>query len=291
MTIRLRESFFDGYAARFVLDVIPKAEQTALIPDMVSLDDPYATLPYTLEVGESEDEDFSVTVLEGLRACGFERCYLVAADVHDPAYGEDDLSGDFIVHEDGSATLYQQVLYHDYHSAKDFEVTGISTPVVDGKADWEQRTRQDFTIHLEAAPITETQVYRPAEDGGIADAGIRVDAVRLTVAPQELYYIVEMTIVDEAAYAETDEGFLVEFIDPESTAAEPYAQRLRDGLTGVGSSSYVDEDGKHSDVLTLHLRQTGSLARSELHDSYVLRGFNCWEKNRYGTTVVEKEAE
>lgn len=45
------------------------------------------------------------------------------------------------------------------------------------------------------------------------------------------------------------------------------------GMTGSGSSTCFGDQ----------IIQTETLGREELHDSYTLRAFNCWDQERYET--------
>ena len=84
----------------------------------------------------------------------------------------------------------------------------------------------------------------------------------------------EFTVIDEAAFAATDDGLWFEFIDPQSTETAYASQRLAGGLSG--SSSVADLGGGH-------YVQTETLAKNALRDTYTLRAYNCLEKTRYET--------
>jgi len=100
----------------------------------------------------------------------------------------------------------------------------------------------------------------------------------MEVGPQDIHTEILYTVIDREAYNATENGLWFEFINPESTAEAPAAQRLQDGLYGYGTVSPLDGD----DMLNaVRFRQIESLARSELHDVYTLRAFSSWGKERF----------
>lgn len=105
-----------------------------------------------------------------------------------------------------------------------------------------------------------------AEPVEYADCGVRVDDLRLTLTPMAVYAEVEFTVIDEETYAATDSGLWFEFLDT-------HGERMSSGAA-MGGEIFEVEPGRY--------RQTESLGAMEaLPESVTLRGFNCWEKNRY----------
>lgn len=69
----------------------------------------------------------------------------------------------------------------------------------------------------------------------------------------------------------------------DSTADEPYEQRLTGGLSPSGTSHPTDGDSQTA----THFIQEETLGKNELHDSYTLRAFECWDKQRFDTHTFE----
>ena len=174
-------------------------------------------------------------------------------------------------------TWYIEQRYDDDRPAREVTLTVTATPYADPEAgeeslDWDRRAVLEKTLTLTADG--DTDIFVSAEPAVYADAGVRVDCVRIEVKPQELDATVEFTVIDEAAFAATDDGLWFEFIDPQSTETAYASQRLTGGLSGSDS---VEDLGGGRYV------QTETLAKNELRDTYTLRAYNCWEKNRYET--------
>ena len=137
-----------------------------------------------------------------------------------------------------------------------------------------------FTAKASAVDDEETIVsVEPVEYESI---GVRVDRVTMTAKPLEMDYAIEYTVVDAEKFAQTDDGLWFEFIDPNSTETEPYAQRLKDGFSRRGEVTPMDDT---------HYRQTGTLSLDEKADCYTLRAYECWEKRRFDTHEIRMKKE
>ncbi|MDR2902928.1 MAG: hypothetical protein LBU77_00225 [Clostridiales bacterium] len=100
------------------------------------------------------------------------------------------------------------------------------------------------------------------------DCGVRVDKVTLTGSPMSIYAEIEYTVIDKEKFAATDDGLWFEFIDENG-------DRLPDGAAGGDSIKPIDESRER-------FIQTWSLRAAEtLPSEITLRGYNCWDKNRY----------
>ena len=105
---------------------------------------------------------------------------------------------------------------------------------------------------------------------------MQVTSVTLTSTPMNTYTRIEFTVTDVDAYAKTDEGLWFEFLDENG-------ERLPSGSSTGGAVTPVGDDG-------LHFVQTDSLiAMESFPETVTLRGYNCWEKNRYETHTFEME--
>ena len=104
----------------------------------------------------------------------------------------------------------------------------------------------------------------------------------VTTKPLAMDYAIEYTVVDAEKFAQTDDGLWFEFIDPNSTETEPYAQRLKDGFSRTGEVTPMDDT---------HYRQTGTLSLDEKADCYTLRAYECWGKRRFDTHEIRMKKE
>lgn len=267
LAVNVRELYYDGRTARMTVDV--SAEDALLLGEDTQMDDAWGGL-----TGQESD---TRTVLDVWHERGEARVLRVGLHTADIEQGAADASLDWVLGEDGVLTWYIEQRYDDDRPAREVTLTVTATPYADPEAgeeslDWDRRAVLEKTLTLTAE--SGTDVCESAEPAVYADAGVRVDCVRIEVKPQELLATVEFTVIDEAAFAATDGGLWFEFIDPQSGETEYSAQRLTDGLSG--SSSVADLGGGR-------YVQTQTLAKNELRDIYTLRAYNCWEKNRYET--------
>lgn len=267
LAVNVRELYYDGRTARMTVDV--SAEDALLLGEDTQMDDAWGNL--------TGQEDNARTVLDVWHARGEARVLRVGLHTADIEQGAADASLDWVLGEDGVLTWYIEQRYDDESPSREVTLKVTATPYDDPEAgeeslDWDRRAVLEQTLTLTAE--SGTDVCESAEPAVYADAGVRVDCVRIEVKPQELLATVEFTVIDEAAFAATDGGLWFEFIDPQSGETEYSAQRLTDGLSG--SSSVADLGGGR-------YVQTQTLAKNELRDIYTLRAYNCWEKNRYET--------
>ena len=84
-----------------------------------------------------------------------------------------------------------------------------------------------------------------------------------------------------------------EFIDPQSTAADPYDQCLVSGLTSTGTARRVDDEsedeaGQPVEVGTAFY-QRDSIGLNALSDEYTLRVREFMEENRYESVTFRVE--
>lgn len=269
LAVNVRELYYDGRTARMTVDVAPADADTLLLGEDTQVDDAWGTL--TGQAGDAR------TVLDVWHERGDARVLRVGLYTADIEQGAADASLDWVLGVDGVLTYYIEQRYDDDRPAREVTLKVTATPYADPEAgeeslDWDHRAVLEKTLTLTAE--SGTDVYESAEPAVYAGAGVRVDCVRIEVKPQELVATVEFTVIDEAAFAATDDGLWFEFIDPQSTETAYAAQRLAGGLSG--SDSVADLGGGR-------YVQTQTLAKNALRDTYTLRGYNCWEKNRYET--------
>lgn len=261
LAVNVRELYYDGRTARMTVDVAPADADTLLLGEDTQMDDAWGEL--TGQAGDAR------AVLDVWHARGEAHVLRVGLYTADIEQGAADASLDWVLGADGVLTYYIEQRYDDDRPAREVTLKVTATPYADPEAgeeslDWDHRVVLEKTLTLTAE--SGTDVYESAEPAVYAGAGVRVDCVRVEVKPQELVATVEFTVIDEAAFATTDDGLWFEFIDPQSTETAYASQRLAGGLSGSGSVADLG-GGRYA--------QTETLAKNELRDTYTLRGYNC----------------
>ena len=289
LTIRVRELYYDGRTARMTVDVTPKDAKTLLLGTDCSMLDSWQSLAQPMD-GSWDDAD-TRTVLDVYRAGGYTSAYRISLWTSEAATGRADSAMDYTLGEDGTLTVYLEQSYDSDLPGRDIALVVDAIPFADPEGDildFDARRTASRELTMTAAraePTAQAQaeVYVNAAPIVYESVGVRVDSVRIEVKPLELYATVEYTVIDRERYAQTDDGLWFEFIDPDSTAELPYEQRLADGLAAGGSSYPADGD---LDTATRFVQQ-GTLGKNELRDSYTLRAFECWGKQRFETHTFE----
>ena len=130
--------------------------------------------------------------------------------------------------------------------------------------------RSSLNITLENTGIRElVSSVAPAE---YPSCGVRIDSMTLKASELAVYAEIRYTVIDKAKFDATDTGLCFEFLDANGN-------RLPDGAAAGGGTT--SKDG-------VHFVEASSLgAMKKLPREIVVRGFNCWEKNRYETHTFE----
>lgn len=265
----VREAIFDGQHVYITLAVTPADDSILLLGSDSMPDDMAADL-----LGEERAE--GLTIRDWAAKHG--KTKLVHTNVGDNAVaqGEQSIvnSIDFITEEDGTLVYMVHGAYEGSEDKIDVELLCISAPyTADENLLQENVERGSLGFELAAAaPIGRAQNVAPAT---YADCGVRVDRVTLTGSPMAVYYEIEYTVVDKAAYEKTDDGLWFEFLGADG-------ERLPIGASTGGESGEVE--GSEGKVFV----ERGSLEAMEtMPQEVTLRGYNCWEKNRYETHTFE----
>ena len=301
----VREAIYDGRRLRMVVDLSMDGEKPLLTAMDCALNDPFAWLH------RDGSEDGSRTVLDAYRSDGYTDLYYLATSISDGAEEGtmNSHSGDYMLQEDGTLTCYYEICFMDDLPQRSLTFSAQALPYVEadgetqpdsgangdsaadnasGNAAVEEEigmkldrdhpcAKVDVSFDLTATEITEERYVSdaPVEYESI---GVRVYQVTMTVKPLEIDYVISYTITDPEKYAVTDEGLWFEFIDPNSTEAEPSAQRLKAGSSNLDAAGNAD--------LTQVQEQSGTLALSELRDTYTMRAYECWNKQRFETHEI-----
>ena len=299
VTVSIRELYYDGRTSRMTVDVTPNAEHVLLVGEDICLSDPFINLTHEYVM---DGENDLRTVYQAAQEEGYKSVYAANFCVMDAEHGIAGGSMDYILGEDGTLTIFQQEEYAENRPQREVTFQVILMPYdapldPEGYADYDRRDTLETTLTLTAsasatdAPVRDGEIpnvfvsREPVEYPGV---GVRVDRLTIKVKPQDIYAIIDYTVTDMDAFARTDHGLWFEFIDPAKAMEQPaegnYAQqRLTSGLSGGGMVSPTDGEMEEPTMY----RQTETLGKNELHETYTLRAFDCWEKERFETHTFE----
>ncbi len=282
----LQESYYDGKILRLTAQIVPKVNALLIGPGS-SVENPISDLFWRTLDPEDEETEWESIGAYTLRV----------HDGHLARIGLDaemewiDYSSDFIRSEDGSYTWYLECQAQDETQETNVPLVLSYYPMTITE---EQLAAKQETIdfdHKETAVITktfhsvETKTYVCDSPMDFPSVGVRVQNVILTVTPLEIRVTLDYAITDLDVYQAQNDGLWFEFIDPKSTATEPHAQCVSNGLTSGGSIER--KDGLHDlpDEVGTVYRQTGAIGLDALSDQYTIRAYNVWDNTRYETAT------
>ena len=280
----VREVVYDGHRLWATVDINMDGEKPLLTGLDYGLDDEekWAWLRHD----ESETDDRSI--LEVYREEGYTDAYDIAASIYDED-DEQDTSFEVHLQDDGTLTFYESLVFEQEKAEREITVSVRAFKYFkyeekDGRMNLNQKPMAELKLRFTAkASAVDDETIVSVEPVEYESIGVRVDRVTVTTKPLEMDYAIEYTVVDAEKFAQTDDGLWFEFIDPNSTETEPYAQRLKDGFSRTGEVTPMDDT---------HYRPTGTLSLDEKADCYTLRAYECWEKRRFDTHEIRmKKAE
>ncbi len=290
VSVDVRELYYDGRTLRFVADVTPKEEKTLLVGTDLSLDNNFQNL--FRPTVEDWDESDKRTIRDMIKEMNYETVLNVNTWITMGASGS--VVGGSMDYRlaDGVLSVYRQIEFEDDRAERDVVINVSASPYVDPmnseRTDFGRYAHAKYPLHLTAAQF---ETDEPAQAGEIPNTyvctdpvvyesiGVRIDRLLIEVKPQEIYATIDYSVIDRERFDRLENGLWFEFIDPQSTEEAYHNQRLKGGLSGGGSAEWLDEE------YTM-FRQKETLARHELHDTYTVRGFSAWEKNRYDTHTL-----
>lgn len=290
VTVDIRELYYDGRISRMTADVTPKGENVLLMGEDACMEDLFINLSHEYVVDGDNDMR---SICQVIADEGYTDVYTVNVGVN----GQEDVvmgAMDYILGEDGTLTIYSQEEYADDLPERELKIHAIMMPyekpfTLGSQVSYEDRKELEETVTLQASAYEAgtkegelSNVYVSEAPTLYESIGVQVDRLLIEVKPQEIYVTLDYTVTDRAKYDQLEGGLWFEFIDPDSKADAYYDQRLRSGLTGGGSSGPVDGDPDTATRFT----QRETLARNELHDTYTLRAYECWEKERFETHTL-----
>ncbi len=288
VTVALRELYYDGYIARLTVDVTPKDPTLMLLGMDMSPEDNWQNMT---RLNGEWDENNTKTALDVFREGGYRTVYSVNCHLW-PANGESaGSSGDYNLSEDGILTAFDQTEFGqplpEREATLRVYLTPHGQPYTDAVYQWpDDQIVLELPVTLKQADYA-NETYVSTEPAEYPSVGVRVDEIRMEVRAQEIHASIDYTVTDRETYDALDYGLWFEFIDPQSTAEQPYDQRLKGGMSGMGSTGPTDGTDPNTAV---HFRQSETLGRNELHDTYTLRAYDAWEKDRFEehTFVMQK---
>lgn len=278
----ISELYYDGRIARMTVDLTPKDPTIMLLGPTMDVTDPWQNM--TLLSGSQEEADLR-TVLDVFNEGGYAAIYSADAWLWPISGDFPGGSGDHTLNEDGIFTQYCEIDFEDDQPQREVLFKLYLTPVpLSADSDIPRES-----IILECPLTLEStepgEVYGSTQPVAFPSVGVRIDQLLVEVKPQDLYVILDYTITDPEVYARMENGLWFEFIDPHSTAQAPYDQRLKGGMSGGGSVTGLDGDSQTA----TRFRQVETLGRNELHDTYTLRAYSAWSKERYETHAIPVE--
>lgn len=299
VAVSIRELYYDGRTSRMTVDIAPKNEHILLLGEDMCLSDPFINLTHEYVM---DGENDMRTVYQVTQEEGYEAIYAANFCTIDSDHGIAGGSMDYILSEDGTLTIFQQEEYAEDRPQREVTLQAMiipyDTPLTpESCSNYDRRETLETTLTLTASvsptdtPVLDGEIpnvfvnREPVEYPGV---GVRVDRLTIEVKPQDIYAMIDYTVTDMDAYAKTDHGLWFEFIDPDmeidpGQEGAYVRQRLTSGLSGGGMVMPLDDEKEQPTMY----RQTETLGRNELHETYTLRAFDCWEKERFETHTLE----
>lgn len=276
----VREVVYDGHRLWATVDINMDGEKPLLTGLDYGLDDEekWAWLRHD----ESETDDR--TILDVYKAENYTDAYYIVASVYDES-DDQNTSCEAHLQDDGTLTFYESISFEQAKAEREITVSvrAFKYEEKDGRMNLNQKPMAELKLRFTAkASAVDDETIVSVEPVEYESIGVRVDRVMVTTKPLEMDYAIEYTVVDAEKFAQTDDGLWFEFIDPNSTETEPYAQRLKDGFSRTGEVTPMDDT---------HYRQTGTLSLDEKAERYTLRAYECWEKRRFDTHEIRMKKE
>lgn len=253
----VREAVFDGKNVYIVVDVKPSSPGYLLLGPDASPSDPVGNMGPLFSGKTGTIADYARKNNKAMINTS-----VVLSGVN--------CSVDYLLEDDGTLVYMLNGSYTGNSAQEEIKMTCVAAPFVSREGtdviDELNRKRTTLSVTLKNSGTKET--VTSATPAIYSDCGVRVDKVMLTGSAMAIYAEIEFTVIDKEKFAETDGGLWFEFLDDTG-------KRVPDGASSSGSVQAVDEN---------HFIQKASLQASEaLPGEIILRGYNCWEKNRYET--------
>lgn len=266
VAFKVREALYDGAQLHVIIEARPKDAGKVLLMGFDQM--PEDLIINAGPVYEGDKRTFAQAAAEEGKSLIRVSLGLRVNDAHV------DGGADFLAEEDGTLVI---------HLSGSLEAQGDTIPLVcsysvsnlaDEKTAGKPKKGQ-FTFDL---PVnvhkTQRQYSGPA---AVDQTGVTVDKIILTKTDAGIYSELTFSISQDATEAEATlakGGLWFEYLDGQG-------QLIEAGVDDVGGGIYdlTLPDGTKSDTQFV---QTISLDLKELPDSITVRGYDCWEKTRFG---------
>ena len=251
----VREAVFDGQNVYIIVDAKPSGSEYLLLGPDASPSDPIGNMGPLFSDKTGTISDYARENNKKMVNTS-----VVISGVN--------CSVDFLLEDDGTLVYMLNGDYTVDSNASDVKLTCVAAPFVsrDGALSIDELDKKATTLSVTLKNSGTQDTVTSTVPAVYSDCGVRVDKVTLTGSAMAIYAEIEFTVIDKEKYAEANDGLWFEFLDDAG-------KRLPDGASSDGGVTTVDEN---------HFIQKASLQASEtLPSEIILRGYNCWEKNRY----------
>lgn len=260
-TISLREAVYDGNAVYMVLEAKPTSNDILLIGPDAMPEDKMVNFGSQFTEKDGTLADYALTR---------NKCRLVWVSLGDAA-AQDGLDGivdsiDYLLEEDGTLAIMIKGA-----NLGNTETLPVSLVCVTNEQTVDQPQNQRATLDFTLSKAPDGVRATSTQNAVFADCGVEVTQITLTQSPIATYVRITFNVIDEAAFAQTDDGLWFEFLDESD-------RRLAGGAIGIGSVSQC-ADGGYEQIDSLFAMET-------LPDAVTLRAYNCWTKDRYETHTI-----
>ncbi len=293
VNISLRELYYDGKTARMTVDVTAADEKTFLVGFDTESGE---TLSFINRMNPQFNADDPRTIAELYTEEGYTASYSVSAGLNDPEGKTHGGSKDYSYTAPGVLTLFIEQSFEDDLPEREVLFSVTLTPFLDPEGnpvEWDPNARIRITDPLMLSSSTgEETAYVNIAPAVFPETGVTIEQLQVIPKPHELLVRLYYTVGDseignqpafgnEEKYGQLKEYFQLEFIDPDSSAEEPFNQRLSFGLSD-SRGQLLSEEGETPIRMLYEL----SLGRNELHDEYTVRVFDLADKTRYDSVTI-----
>lgn len=274
--VQVREMYYDGLAARIVVDVHPKDSAALLM-----FDAPNAALQTFNAENGKWNETSGPTAIDVYEAGAYQAAYAVEGVLSTLDASEPGAVSNYSLNDNGSLTCYYQLIHTQSRQQREAVFTLSFTPYTlplssQSELMTEQQTVMEIPFTLRQTN-TSAKTYISTESVVFEEAGVRVDSLRLEECALEIHAVIEYTVIDQETFESFEHGVWFDFVDPNTDTKQSAAQRLAEGLRNSSSLSGLGDD---------RYRLTQSIGKNELHESYTLRAYEIISHSSLGTNTL-----
>jgi hypothetical protein len=263
---KVREAVCDGQKIYVVLEVKPaNAEKYLLLTTDVNSNDPVTNLGITT----GKNGTIAEYAAENKKEMLYVNTALSNNGTSIPG------SVDFTTEEDGTLVIMYKV-NNTFHS-KNLKITcNTSVSTVDQAGQYGEAVQGSFDFQLTDESSESTVSYSQTEALAVDDTGVIVDKIELSTTELGIYTELTFHVAPNATPEQINlakDGLWFEYLDVDGN-------RWESGLDGTDTIEKVS-DGVYV--------QKNSFKTNEVPDKITVRGYDCWEKTRFGSITLEKK--